>query len=75
MITRTRLTCPHCGAVSEQDMPEHVEVMVLHCPGCGRRVDQGEAHCVFCAHADSACPLAQRGLSCCGENECGGDGD
>ena len=60
-ITRTgRITCPGCGLVTTEAMPENACVHFFECPGCHAllRPLKGDC-CVFCSYGDVQCPPKQ----------------
>lgn len=70
------ITCPHCGAIASEPMPEDACLVFLACKTCGvvLRPKSGDC-CVFCSYGSVPCPpvQAQRAGSM-GEaqNECSG---
>jgi len=66
-ILRSRLTCPHCGAVREESMPTDACLIFYECNGCRRvlRPKSGDC-CVFCSYGSVPCPPIQASRRCCG---------
>lgn len=66
MAKKTILTCPHCGHVSEETMrsTDYIE-RTIRCFECDTMIEApADAHCVWCAYADPACPIVQNQASC-----------
>ncbi|MFC0682542.1 GDCCVxC domain-containing (seleno)protein [Lysobacter korlensis] len=61
------ITCPRCGAATQESMPTNACQWFYECPGC-REVLQPLAGdcCVFCSDGTVKCPPIQQGTSCCG---------
>lgn len=66
-ILASVLSCPACGARTEETMPEDACVIRWECPGCGTvlRPRDGDC-CVFCSHGSVPCPPVQSGTECGG---------
>ena len=65
---RSVITCPACGARSEETMPEDACVYFYECKQCRRllRPKKGDC-CVFCSYGSMKCPPMQAGGgACCG---------
>ena len=60
------ITCPHCGATSEETMPEDSCQWFYECGTCKTvlKPKAGDC-CVFCSYGSVACPSIQAGSSCC----------
>lgn len=56
-----RLTCPGCGGVSVESVPDNACVHFFECPHCGDmlRPKPGDC-CVFCSYSDRRCPPRRR---------------
>jgi hypothetical protein len=66
--TKSVLTCPACGASSEEEMPLDACVYYHECRGCGKLLKPNRGHCcVFCSFGTVKCPPMQTS-SCCGSN-------
>jgi hypothetical protein len=69
-MTRSLLTCPHCGHATEETMPTDACQYFHECGRCGTvlRPKPGDC-CVFCSYGSVACPPVQlqRGCSRCGD--------
>jgi len=61
------ITCPHCGAKSEEVMPTDACVYFYECKGCRKllRPITGDC-CVFCSFGSVKCPPVQLEKHCCG---------
>jgi len=59
------ITCPGCGAASEETMPTDACQWFYECPSCHAllRPRPGDC-CVFCSYGTVKCPPIQQG-SCC----------
>lgn len=55
------LTCPHCSAETEVEMPADGCQFFWDCPACGSvvRPEEGDC-CVFCSYGTVSCPPVQR---------------
>jgi len=62
---RSTITCPRCGAASEETMPTDACQWFYECPSCHTllRPRPGDC-CVFCSYGTVKCPPIQQG-SCC----------
>ena len=57
---RSTITCPHCGARTEERMPEDACRYFYACPQCGARLKPKPGDCcVFCSYGDVPCPPVQ----------------
>jgi len=56
MPRTTTLTCPHCHHQSEETMNVTIVERSLRAPA--------DAHCVWCAYADTPCYFTQNDASC-----------
>ncbi|MES2128549.1 MAG: GDCCVxC domain-containing (seleno)protein [Pseudomonadota bacterium] len=63
---QSRLTCPHCGAVTEETMPTDACIYFHECGACKAllRPRAGDC-CVFCSYGSVKCPPIQAGQACC----------
>ena len=60
-ISRSTIACPHCGARSEERMPEDACLYFYACKHCGARLKPKPGDCcVFCSYGDVPCPPVQR---------------
>lgn len=51
------ITCPRCGARTEEGMPDNACVHFFVCPGCAVRLTPKPGDCcVFCSYGDHVCP-------------------
>jgi hypothetical protein len=58
---KAEITCPVCGHVRTETIPNDKCVFFYECSGCGAilRPKPGDC-CVFCSFADQGCMFAQR---------------
>jgi len=63
---RSTLTCPYCGAASEETMPTDACVYFHECAVCHNvlRPKPGDC-CVFCSFGSVKCPPVQLSTACC----------
>ena len=60
-----RVTCPACGATSEESMPVDRCVISYECPACGITLKPKTGDCcVFCSYGDKRCPFVQDSVDC-----------
>ena len=67
------LTCPECGGLSRETMPQDCCLYFYDCRSCGALLKPlaGDC-CVFCSYADQPCPPVQQARAagrdgrCCG---------
>ncbi|MFM2033077.1 MAG: hypothetical protein RLZZ297_1842 [Chloroflexota bacterium] len=65
MAINCTITCPHCGAATEETMRVRVIERAINCAACGAQIDApAAAHCVWCAYGDTPCPVVQNEGSC-----------
>jgi hypothetical protein len=58
--TKAMMTCPHCGASYEVEMPTEFCQILMLCPKCGEKITPLEGDCcIFCSYADKKCPPKQ----------------
>jgi hypothetical protein len=70
VILQSTLTCPVCGSLHDEVMPNDACQWYYECQGCGAllRPKPGDC-CVFCSYGTIPCPPVQqagRGSECCG---------
>jgi hypothetical protein len=66
VVTRSILTCPACGAKSEEEMPTDACVFFYECRACKKLLRPLPGHCcVFCSFGSVKCPPMQSGPGCC----------
>jgi len=67
VATRSIITCPNCGAQTEQEMPTDACLFFFECPSCRSllRRKAGDC-CVFCSYGSVRCPPVQIQQHCCG---------
>lgn len=67
---RSTITCPHCSARSEEEMPTEACQFFWECPSCHQvaRPKPGDC-CVYCSYGTVKCPPVQQAgpdhPSCC----------
>jgi hypothetical protein len=60
MISKSTVTCPHCGFEKEETMPTDACQYFYRCEGCGRVLKPREGDCcVFCSYGTVKCPFEQ----------------
>lgn len=66
MLLVSVLTCPECGASTEEEMPVDACRYFHDCRACGAvlRPKPGDC-CVFCSYGTVPCPPVQAGGGCC----------
>lgn len=66
VVTHSVLTCPNCGAPSEEEMPLNACLFFFECPACRTllRPKPGDC-CVFCSFGSVQCPPMQQQGGCC----------
>jgi transcription elongation factor Elf1 len=62
----SKLTCPHCGHWSVEQMPTDSCQYFYVCKGCGEKLKPlaGDC-CVYCSYGTVKCPPMQDGFSAC----------
>jgi hypothetical protein len=65
-ILQSTITCPICGTVKEETMPEDACQFFYECTGCHTvlRPKSGDC-CVFCSFGTMPCPPIQLQRGCC----------
>ena len=60
VVTRSIMTCPHCGTSKAEEMPYDACRIAYACTGCGviLRPRAGDC-CVFCSYGSVPCPPVQ----------------
>lgn len=63
----SRLTCPECGGVVDEEMPTNACQYFYECPHCAvvLKPKAGDC-CVFCSYGDVKCPPVQQARAGCG---------
>jgi hypothetical protein len=66
-VLQSDLTCPECGHVKRETMPQDSCQFFYECENCKRllRPAAGDC-CVFCSFGSVKCPPIQAEGSCCG---------
>jgi hypothetical protein len=66
VITRSVLTCPHCGTARAEEMPVDACQFFYVCGACSARLKPKPGDCcVFCSYGSVPCPPKQTGGACC----------
>ncbi|HEX4562755.1 MAG TPA: GDCCVxC domain-containing (seleno)protein [Gemmatimonadales bacterium] len=65
VVLESVLTCPRCGASTNESMPENACVHLYECGSCHQllRPIMGDC-CVFCSYGSVGCPPCQLGVVC-----------
>jgi len=59
------ISCPHCGHVATETMPENACVHFYECRGCQTLLKPKAGDCcVFCSYGTVACPPIQQDRRC-----------
>jgi len=67
VITRSTITCPSCGARTEEEMPIDACLFFFECPSCRSLLrPKPRDCCVFCSYGSFKCPPMQSEGDCCG---------
>jgi len=65
------LTCPHCGACTEESMPTNACIYFYDCARCGAQLQPKSGDCcVFCSFGSVPCPPVQTAQCGCGTRRC-----
>jgi hypothetical protein len=65
MTLQSTITCPKCGAKTEETMPTNACWFFYDCPACHARLKPKEGDCcVFCSYGSVKCPPVQGGECC-----------
>ena len=69
VVLESVVTCPSCGAESEERMPEDACQFFWECPSCGEvaRPKPGDC-CVYCSYGTVPRPPIQEGDDCCSDS-------
>lgn len=66
LVLNSVLTCPACGAKSDQAMPVDACIYRHECVSCGAMLRPLPGHCcVFCSFGSVPCPPVQLSSRCC----------
>lgn len=65
-ITKSIITCPHCGHGKEEEMPKDACQYFYKCDQCKiiLKPKSGDC-CVFCSYGTNPCPPVQKDKPCC----------
>jgi len=65
LILESTLTCPECGHVEKEKMPENACQFFYECKKCRKLLKPKPGNCcVFCSFGDMPCPPIQMNKSC-----------
>jgi len=60
MIADSIITCPQCGQLTSERMPQDACWFFYDCKGCGQRLKPKPGDCcVFCSYGSVPCPPIQ----------------
>lgn len=66
IIYRSKIKCPYCGFVKEEEMPTDRCVYFYVCTNCNKILKPLEGDCcVFCSYGSKECPPIQKNKKCC----------
>ncbi|MEO3414299.1 GDCCVxC domain-containing (seleno)protein [Roseovarius sp. CAU 1744] len=66
IVRHSDLSCPHCGHVTREEMPDNACIYFYECLGCGQVLKPLEGDCcIFCSYGTVRCPPVQTGNACC----------
>lgn len=66
IVTRSVITCPHCGFAKEETMPTDACQYFYKCGYCATVIKpKVKDCCVFCSYGSVKCPPIQGNKSCC----------
>ena len=69
IVTRSKLTCPDCGNVTEEEMPTDACLYFYECKRCGKLLKPKTGDCcVFCSYGTVKCPPIQA-IACCSDKQ------
>ena len=49
------VTCPSCGTMQEEEMPENLSMVGYFCEGCKSEVFSEKNFCIFCDFGEKPC--------------------
>lgn len=59
------ITCPNCGAETEETMDTDACRIRWNCPSCDHELHPKEGDCcVYCSYGTNPCPPVQKGEMC-----------
>jgi len=66
IVTKSTITCPHCGYKKEEEMPIDACQYFYECEQCKAilKPQPGQC-CVFCSYGTESCPSVQIEKNCC----------
>lgn len=65
IITKSMITCPHCGHKKVEEMPIEACQYFYECEKCKTMLKPGSGDCcVFCSYGNVSCPPVQEGDNC-----------
>jgi len=57
---KSQLTCPMCGNITKEVMPENYCLIMYQCKNCDKIIKPMAGDCcVFCSHGSVKCPSRQ----------------
>ncbi|WP_082538739.1 GDCCVxC domain-containing (seleno)protein [Lysobacter sp. Root494] len=66
VILISEITCPHCGAIATEEMPQDACTFFYECRACGNVLQPNAGDCcVFCSFGSVKCPPIQLQARCC----------
>ena len=66
IILKSVITCPNCGYLKEETMPEDSCQFFYECVNCKTLLKPKEGGCcVFCSYGSVKCPPKQQKKDCC----------
>ena len=67
VIYKSKIQCPYCGFVKEEEMPADSCVYFYVCTNCNKIIKPEDGDCcVFCSYGTVKCPPVQKLNNCCG---------
>lgn len=66
IILKSRITCPECGHIREEEMPEDSCQYFYKCENCHTILSPDEEDCcVYCSYGSVKCPPVQKNDPLC----------
>ncbi|MDH4088895.1 MAG: phage terminase large subunit family protein [Cyclobacteriaceae bacterium] len=66
IITKSLITCPHCGYQKEEEMPQDACQYFYECEHCKTVIKARHGDCcVYCSFGTVKCPPVQAHKDCC----------
>jgi len=58
---KTKLTCPNCKEMQEEEVPSNACVPFYVCKSCKKTVQaKADDCCIFCSYGSEVCPLKKQ---------------